>query len=251
MANTIWTNEELKQIKEILQSKMIFKKEKDGTIRLIDNRDNNQPFKGEYNVYSKILYNETVKLLESNDKEEIEKLVKKHSKTEFDSNNRLHYGLISALSRLNVPESTTKNSTYSTQIFIILKEIIGQYERIIKLVVDKYFNSITDPDEIRMYLNKIKNGELELNKEVLFLMQKVFSFTDKLNNEPIFKELINECNSKINLRIVNKVNTLLANAVKINQTKKTTDANFHKEQFRQKYRAHILGTAKKYYGGKL
>ena len=37
-----------------------------------------------------------------------------------------------------------------------------QYERIIKLVVDKYFNSITDPDEIRMYLNKIKNGELEL-----------------------------------------------------------------------------------------
>lgn len=251
MTNTIWTNEELKQIKEILQSKMIFKKEKDGTIRLIDNRNNNQPFKGEYNVYSKILYNETVKLLESNDKEEIEKLVKKHSKTEFDSNNRLHYGLISALSRLNVPESTTKNSTYSTQIFIILKEIIGQYERIIKLVVDKYFNSITDPDEIRMYLNKIKNGELELNKEVLFLMQKIFSFTDKLNNEPIFKELINECNSKINLRIVNKVNTLLANAVKINQTKKTTDANFHKEQFRQKYRARILGTAKKYYGGKL
>ena len=102
-----------------------------------------------------------------------------------------------------------------------------------------------------MYLNKIKNGELELNKEVLFLMQKIFSFTDKLNNEPIFKELINECNSKINLRIVNKVNTLLANAVKINQTKKTTDANFHKEQFRQKYRARILGTAKKYYGGKL
>ena len=251
MTNTIWTNEELKQIKEILQSKMIFKKEKDGTIRLIDNRNNNQPFKGEYNVYSKILYNETVKLLESNDKEEIEKLVKKHSKTEFDSNNRLHYGLISALSRLNVPESTTKNSTYSTQIFIILKEIIGQYERIIKLVVDKYFNSITDPDEIRMYLNKIKNGELELNKEVLFLMQKIFSFTDKLNNEPIFKELINECNSKINLRIVNKVNTLLANAVKINQTKKTTDANFHKEQFRQKYRARILETAKKYYGGKL
>ena len=251
MTNTIWTNEELKQIKEILQSKMIFKKEKDGTIRLIDNRDNNQPFKGEYNVYSKILYNETVKLLESNDKEEIEKLVKKHSKTEFDSNNRLHYGLISALSRLNVPESTTKNSTYSTQIFIILKEIIGQYERIIKLVVDKYFNSITDPDEIRMYLNKIKNGELELNKEVLFLMQKIFSFTDKLNNEPIFKELINECNSKINLRIVNKVNTLLANAVKINQTKKTTDANFHKEQFRQMYRARILGPAKKYYGGKL
>lgn len=251
MTNTIWTNEELKQIKEILQSKMIFKKEKDGAIRLIDNRDNNQPFKGEYDVYSKILYNETVKLLESNDKEEIEKLVKKHSKTEFDSNNRLHYGLISALSRLNVPESTTKNSTYSTQIFIILKEIIGQYERIIKLVVDKYFNSITDPDEIRMYLNKIKNGELELNKEVLFLIQKVFSFTYKLNNEPIFKELINECNSKINLRIVNKVNTLLANAVKINQTKKTTDANFHKEQFRQKYRAHILETAKKYYGGKL
>ena len=82
-------------------------------------------------------------------------------------------------------------------------------------------------------------------------MQKIFSFTDKLNNEPIFKELINECNSKINLRIVNKVNTLLANAVKINQTKKTTDANFHKEQFRQKYRARILGTAKKYYGGKL
>ena len=73
MTNTIWTNEELKQIKEILQSKMIFKKEKDGTIRLIDNRNNNQPFKGEYNVYSKILYNETVKLLESNDKEEIEK----------------------------------------------------------------------------------------------------------------------------------------------------------------------------------
>ena len=251
MTNTIWRNEELKQIKEILQSKMIFKKEKDGTIRLIDNRNNNQPFKGEYNVYSKILYNETVKLLESNDKEEIEKLVKKHSKTEFDSNNRLHYGLISALSRLNVPESTTKNSTYSTQIFIILKEIIGQYERIIKLVVDKYFNSITDPDEIRMYLNKIKNGELELNKEVLFLMQKIFSFTDKLNNEPIFKELINECNSKINLRIVNKVNTLLANAVKINQTKKTTDANYQKEQIRQKYRARRLGTAKKYYGGKL
>ena len=108
MTNTIWTNEELKQIKEILQSKMIFKKEKDGTIRLIDNRNNNQPFKGEYNVYSKILYNETVKLLESNDKEEIEKLVKKHSKTEFDSNNRLHYGLISqdvedSLNQLDIP----------------------------------------------------------------------------------------------------------------------------------------------------
>lgn len=250
MTNTIWTNEELKQIKEILRSKMILKKEKDGTTRLIENKDNKISFKGGYNIYSKILYKETLKLLETKDKKEIEKVVRKHAKTEFDPNNKLHYGLISTLSRLNIPELTTENSTYATQIFLILKEIIGQYERIIKLVIDNYFKNITNPDEIKIHLNKIKNGELELNKQVLFLMQKIFSYTDNLNNEPIFKELISECNSTINLRIIDKVNTLLAKEVKANQIKKNIDANLHKEKFRQKYRQQILGTTKKYNDGK-
>ena len=251
MINTIWTDEDLKQIKGILQSKMILKKEKDSTLKLINNKNNEYLLKGEYNVYSNILYNEVVKLLELNNKEEIEKLLKKHYKTEFDSNNRLHYGLISTLSKLNVPELTIDNPTYCTQIFIILKEIISQYERVIKLVTDKFFNNITDSDEIKMYLSKIKNGELELDKEVLFLMQKIFSYTNGLNNEPIFEKLITESNDKINLRIISKVNVLLANSVRINEIKKNVDANYYKLEFNRKYRASILETRKKYNGGSL
>lgn len=248
MINTIWTNEDLKQIKKTFYSNFILKQESENTFTL--NYKTNNPY------FITELYNEKIKasiekIFELTNKDEIDKIIRKYSNTKFDSNNRLHYGLISTLSSLNVPELNMDDSTYCTQIFVMLKEIISQYERIIKLVIDKFFNNITEPDEIKMYLNKIKKGELELDKEVLFLMQKVFSYTNGLNNEPIFKELITESNDKINSRIIIKVNALLANSVRINEIKKNIDAHNSKMESYRKYEISILETRKKHNGGNL
>lgn len=251
MTNTIWSNEELKQIKYILRSKMLFSKEKDGSIKLSNKREYSNPFKGTYNTYSNILHDEVVKLLELDSKDEVKELIKRHSNTEFDLNNSLHYGLISTLSKLEVPELTIDNPTYCTQIFNIVNDIIGQYDRIIALVTDKYFKDITDPKEIRENLNKIKNNEIRLSSQVLLLMHKVFSYTNNLNKEPLLKDLIDSCNSSINQRIVNRANHLLANASRMKEIEKTVDANYHKIDFRQKYRSEVLESRKKFSGGKL
>lgn len=245
MKNNIWNNEELKQIKLILKTKMLLT-ENNNNLELSNPKETTHPFKGSHNAYISILQNEIIKLLESNNKEEIRNIIKRNQNIEFDKNNSLHYGLISTLSKL---ETSENSSTYCAQIFTIVNEIIVQYDRIISLVTDKHFKNINSPEEIKEEINKIKNNEIRINNEVLLLMHKIFNYTNKLNKEPLLKELINNCNNNINQRIIDRANHILSNAVKVREIKKNSDANFHKIEFNKKYRADILETRKKYNGG--
>ena len=235
MINTIWTNEDLKQIKKVFKAKLILKQESDNVFTLNCKEITSYSIKGGSDNNTKLLSNVIKNLFELTNKDEIDRIIRKYSNTEFDSNNSLHYGLISTLSKLTIPELNIDDSTYCTQIFIILNEIISQYDRIITLVTNRFFRNITEPDEIKIYLDKIKNNELELDKEVLFLMQKVFSYTNGLNNEPIFKELITECNNEIKQKIISRVNALLSDEIR-KKVKKVNDVvNSHEANFSNRY----------------
>ena len=134
MNNIIWTKEELIKIKKLILKRtgLFF-------------NDNNILEYNPLNEYKINSYQEELilginELLNIKERSEIDRILTKYSKVEFDSNNKLHYGLISTLSKINL----NKDKDYYIQIFIILKEIICQYERIIKEESEKIFSKYTN-----------------------------------------------------------------------------------------------------------
>ena len=95
MNNIIWTKEELIKIKKLILKRtgLFF-------------NDNNTLEYNPLNEYKINSYQEELilginELLNIKERSEIDRILTKYSKVEFDSNNKLHYGLISTLSKIN------------------------------------------------------------------------------------------------------------------------------------------------------
>ena len=265
-----WTKNELKEIKKILYTKANFTFNNDKYIVTIKKEDNTN-YKQLISLFSDELVYGTEILLNSNNKDDINKILTKCSKVEFDSNNRLHYGLISFLSKIHIPKmkndnlkelimlaSTSeekdsilskKDELYYTQIFTLLKELIGQYDRITNYVITKSFKDLNEPEIIKEKIAKISNDLSEEEIETNFLLQKIFNTTNGLNTEPFFKEIIEKCNSKIKSALISRANTILATVVKEKEKASLQDAREHHGDFNKKFRHKIQGTVRKYNGG--
>lgn len=241
MNNIIWTKEELTKIKKIILKRtgLFF-------------NDNNTIEYNPLNEYKINSYQEELilginELLNIKERSEIDRILIKYSKVEFDSNNKLHYGLISTLSKINI----NKDNDYYIQIFIILKEIICQYERIITEVAEKSFSKYTNSKELKERIQLINNGiAIEEINEINLLLNKTFNDSLNINNEEVFKEVISKCNSTIKQKLISRANNIVKNLANYEEIARNKDAGQHKSDFRKKYRHEVLGTIKKYHGGK-
>lgn len=265
-----WTENELKEIKKILYTKANFTFNNNKYI-VTKKKEDITNYKQLISLFSDELVYGTEILLNSNNKDDISKILTKYSKVEFDNNNKLHYGLISFLSKIHIPKmkndnlkelimlsSTSeerdndlskKDELYYTQIFTLLKELIGQYDRITNYVITKNFKVLNDPEVIKEKITKISNDLSEEEIETNFLLQKVFNTTNGLNNEPFFKEIIEKCNSKIKSALISRANIILATVVKEKEKASLQDAKNHHGDFNNKFRRTIQGTVRKYNGG--
>ena len=142
-----------------------------------------------------------------------------------------------------------KDELYYTQIFTLLKELIGQYDRITNYVITKSFKDLNEPEIIKEKIAKISNDLSEEEIETNFLLQKVFNNTNGLNTEPFFKEIIEKCNLKIKNALTSRANIILATVVKEKEKASLQDAREHHGDFNKKFRHKIQGTVRKYNGG--
>lgn len=262
-----WTENELKEIKKIISAKANIKENENKYI--VIKKNNITDYKQQNSLFSNELIYGIEALLNSNDKDEIDRLLKKHSKVEYDNNNVLHYGLIKALATIYIPEIENnrlkelitlssiskdnlllkKEELYYTQIFTILKELIGQYDRIINNVITKSLGKVTDPEIIKEKITEITVGESFEEKQANFLILKTLNSTNNLSDELFFNDIITKCNSKVKDALINRANILLAIASRDKEKTSLQDAKNHRGDFNEKFRKNIQGTVKKYNGG--
>jgi len=178
----IWTKDELRNIKKIILTKISIKV-----------NENNELVRGastiNYNATNNSLYTEVIdelnKLFYMKDREKISEILTKASQIKADPNNKLHYGLVTTLSKINPNKHE--------EIFIVFKEIIAQYEKSINNIVTKIANSSDNIDELKEIIKNINNTsemqELEkLNKINEIINNNELTTKEKLNN---IKEISN------------------------------------------------------------
>ena len=179
MKDIIWSKEELKYIKSVLNSKttlnidgysQLFERERPGTI-----------------LSSSIFYlfkKEIEDLYYLQDIEKIEEVLCLAKTVEADPNNRSHYGLIMALSKIN-PSNHDK-------IFLIFHEIICKNEQIIHKNASELMNNI-DIDFAIELVRKNENFEnifkIYLEK-VEFEFEEILKLTNGVSEHEIFMPLI-------------------------------------------------------------
>ena len=242
--NNIWNKNELKEINKIIYSKNVNIVCTDDEVTFC-RRTKNSYVNFTHSGLTNDLLDTFEFLLTNTNKDEIDRILTKYSKVNFDINNKLHFGLISSLSRLDL----NKSDKYYPQIFTIAKELVGQYERVISSVINNSFANITDTNIIKDKIENIKQNVSNEEKQVNFLMQKIFNESNGLNNEALFKDVINKCNSKIRMCLLSRANYYLAMLNEKKAHDKLVDVNNHKNEFREKYCKKSLNTRKKYYGG--
>lgn len=242
MNNRIWTKEELQIIrKAILRRTGLFFNEENNLSYDLDNKYNPLSYQDE-------LIQGINDLLNITNKEEIDRVLTKYSQVDFDSNNKLHYGLISTLSKIDLDN----NKEYYTQIFVILKEIICQYERIITEVAERYFSKYNTSSDLKERIKLISDNKAnnEIN-EINMLLLKTFNDSLNIDKEEMFKNVIEICNSKIKQKLIIRANNTLRGLTRDEETNHIKDATQHKKDFNKRYRRGTQNTRKKYHGGYL
>ena len=227
--NNIWNKNELKEINKIIYSKNVNIVCTDDEVTFC-RRTKNSYVNFTHSGLTNDLLDTFEFLLTNTNKDEIDRILTKYSKVNFDINNKLHFGLISSLSRLDL----NKSDKYYPQIFTIAKELVGQYERVISSVINNSFANITDTNIIKDKIENIKQNVSSEEKQVNFLIQKIFNETNGLNNEVLFKDIINKCNSKIKDSLLSKAYILLGKIAKNNESEKTIDVKQHYSEFTNK-----------------
>ena len=238
MKNTIWSNEELKQIRSIFKAKLNINIDEDNNIKVVNK---NKYIVGVGVKDCGILINElcdiTTILLTYVNKSEIDKMIKKYhelAKKNYDKNNKLHYGLMNTLLNTSID---TSNVCYYTQIFIIIRELIYQYNRVIKLVVDNSFKNITNPNSIRLKQIEIKRSKISLEeRQVSVLLQKIYSEIPGFSEEPLFNMIIKKCDKEIKKGIIKAINQKLEYSLNQEMLAKEIDARLHQKDFNDRFR---------------
>ncbi len=239
MKNTIWSNEELKQIRSIFKAKLNINIDEDNNIEVVNKNKYiiGDGIKDNGGILINELCDITTLLLTYVNKSEIDEIIKKYhelAKKNYDKNNKLHYGLINTLLNLN---TDTSNACYYTQIFIIVRELIYQYNRIIKLVVDNSLKNITNPNSIRLKQIEIKRTKISLEeRKVSVLLQKIFYEIPGFSEEPLFNMIIKNCDGEIKKGIIKAINQKLEYSLSQEMLAKEIDARLHQKDFNDRFR---------------
>ena len=123
MKNIIWNKDELKEIKKIILKSTNLKLNEDGEfVQLYSTQTFSYFYKGRKPLYLSVS-DELIDLFYVTYKEKVIDVLKMTSDKKVDFNNKLHFGLITTLSKIN----TNKPE----EIFIIFRQIASLYDHII------------------------------------------------------------------------------------------------------------------------
>lgn len=227
----VWTEEELKNVKKHILFRNHLEIKDEGLVKdkdfdvSITSRNSSIINSNTSDTFCKSIEN----ILFNTSEEEIQEVLDKvdgiKQMVDSDPTNQYYRGLVSNISKVN-PED-------QSEIFIVFKEIISQYDRTINSVVTKSIEGITDEAIIKEKIKGIKENK-ELSLEELFVidnLKKTFSLTNGITEVAMFQEMIAKCNENIKAQIIRTFNSKLATIVRQNnRVTKHNLANFDAER---------------------
>ena len=195
MEMILWTNDELKRIKPIL-NKFNLKLNDDYSISEI------KPINST-NIYFRFYHNE-IQDLETlfyfTDRKSITETLKLTSQIRYlVARNKKHpfvSGLLTDLARIDINDDT--------EIFTIFIGILSLYKKTSYNYAKKIVDCLKEPELIREKINKIKNSDIETpeEKHLKDYINKKLSFTNGIIDSEIFKPMIEKYNSNIKNNLV-------------------------------------------------
>lgn len=231
----IWNKSELTKIKQIILNKTNFSLDKNSQL-ILDNSNANQndidynftKSKSSNYVFG-MAKDEIYKLFYVQNREEIINILNKLSNIEFDKNNLLHLGLISCLSKIN-----TADHTY---VFVILREIISQFERVISDVINKTMKNITCSDDILVKIAQIENSSEDTYEEIKIknTMNAILGYAPGLREIDVYNSLIEKEFANIRNRILVELKYFYSDKRHKEEEARKIDCLHHKMEFGRKY----------------
>lgn len=207
MKKIIWTESELKKIKQIILLKSDLKVNEDFELVPMNSNNimnnHNQIYNPRVTSIYQEVADELIKLFYIDDRNKINEVLTKASLINVDFNNRLHIGIISTLAKMK-PEN-------HFEIFNIFKEIVAQYNRSASVVAHKIINELNNIDLIKEKINEIKNSDEETIEEKMVKneIRKVFLFSNGVTDDEIFASLISTLDNKIKIKLLTSMNQIL------------------------------------------
>ena len=222
--NVIWNKKELKEIKAVILTRVSLKLDENNDLMERKAVPSNCAI-GQY-AYNNLI-NEITSLYYFNDKKVIDDTLERASKVNFDISNPLHFGLISALSKIDKDDRAG--------VFVIFKEIVSQYQRVIDTNVKQLYGNY-DIDDLTYLYETIKDSkeQTEIEKIVNETMSKIFSYSNGINECELFKSLCDSQNNKVKDNILKKISDIIASKAKIKEAEQFNIISGHKSDFGKK-----------------
>lgn len=233
MNNIIWTKEELKNIKKIILNKCNLKLNDNNEIETFTT--DNDFYHPNVSLFS-IIKEEFEELFYINSKNKISEILTKASQINVDLNNKMHIGFISNISKVN--------PTRCEEIFIIFREIIALYERIINTYANSIIKECENPDKALELFKEITNNETEYETIIKTDIYQIFSLANGIVEYDLFKPLINKLNSLIKPRLIVKMKDVINNIIKTEDAQKKNYTREYKANFYTRYQREQLEQVK-------
>lgn len=224
MKDIIWTKDELKKIKRHVLTRANLTINDEGEIQ--KHNPHTIPYQ-EIHQYTYMQYAEEIeKLFYTDNKEEIMNLLTQISNLKFNSTTPHNIGFVTTLRRINPNDAT--------EIFVVFKEIIGQYERITSRISQEFVNQCTTIEELietsKKYTHThhdetIQSEEFKMASNEI---NDLFFMCNGIMENNLFKPLLTKLNSTLQHRITAKVN--LYTNQKVNRHFKTIENNNYNYQ---------------------
>ena len=222
---SIWNNEELIRIKEIILKRINFYLNAD-----------NELFKSTKGVIKNpnvrncfdVIEDEFLDLFYTHDIDEINRVFSLAKGVNADPDNKEHYGLIMSLSKID--------PTKKEEIFIIFKEISNLFYREIMNFAEILVDSL-DTEQVKEVINKLLTSD-EISEEELMIRETVYktlSCTNGVVNSSLFMPLLNKLNSIIKNELVNRVRLIANKKLKETPHKNVIDLREYGKAKNQKF----------------
>ena len=221
----IWTKQELSNIKKIILTRANLTVDANNEI-IVNDFSHELDMRIQKNkgaCYS--VDKEIKKLFYIQDRTEIQKILNLTTDVKFNPNDRMQFGLIAALSKIDPNDHT--------QIFTILREIAGQYEKIAAKTAVTIRGYANTTDDFKEEISRFKNSqEITLDEIVANIqMELILNSTNGIAQHEIFSDLIERYNKNMKHLITIHLETMLAHEVKNNIKKDNLSiADYQKER---------------------
>lgn len=238
MNNIIWTKNELKDIKKIILKSSNLKLNEDGEfVQLFTPQYFSYSYKRRKPLYL-LVSDELIDLFYVTNKEKVIEVLNMTSGIKVDFNNRLHFGLITALAKININNPA--------EIFIIFRQIASLYDHIIYNIATKTVESFYDIGQAKERMKEINNSTEVTTEELLVKqeIEKVLSYTNGVTESELFIPLISKLNSLIKSRLITCMEQIITNNIKKNINIMKRDTQEYKYNLKRKYQKSHLSYLK-------